>query len=104
MKNYFGFAILLVSFLSSAVQASTGEIKRIYPQGELVKFQPKDDSCNAAYNYYYFDTSSTQGKSTYSLLLSSAVARQAVSVWFEGGEQPCDPNVDKRIMYIYADY
>ncbi|GAB1624079.1 hypothetical protein AAOGI_41290 [Agarivorans albus] len=85
------FPLLLI--FSSCLHANVGEVKRIYPNDERINFQLKGDDCNSPYVYYYFDASTVDGASWYSLLLSAAVSKQQVAVRFSGDNEPCDPAV-----------
>ena len=85
---------------------TTGEVKRIYPNGDTVKFRIKNDTCITGNQYYYFrmnDSDSTgmyAAKNWYSMLLASAMASKSVSV--SVASCPTEGNVE--IKYLYQDY
>ena len=98
-------SFIVLMAVCSNIFAAVGEVKRIYPGGSgEIYFQIKNDTCNAAYKYYYFDGATIQGKNWYSLLLASASAGKAVAVTFVGDDAVCNPSVNKQIRYIYTDY
>ncbi len=96
----------VISSISAYGLGSTGEVKRIYPNGDQINFRLKNDTCITGSQYYFFKMNENDisgkyaSKNWYSMLLASAMASKPVSV--SVNECPAEGNVE--IKYIYQDY
>ncbi len=95
------FLVLFISNISIAATSTSGEIKRIYAQGERVNFRLKDNqSCNPNNKYYYFTLDSEVKKTWYSLILAAANTSKRVVVSIED----CPSAASIEVKYIYQDF
>lgn len=107
MRKVILFIILAASI--QPVQARTtvsGEIARIYPNGNHIHFRLKNDNCVDSSEYYYFSLTDSSGnpsevaKAWYSLLLSAAVAGKKINV----SVAECVGGTKIPVRYIYQDF
>ena len=103
MRNRILMLVLFLTLSNSVMAVGvTGKVARLYPQGDIVYFRLKNDTCNTGNDYYTFNmtTQAPAAKNWYALLLAAGVSQQEVRV----AVADCTAGQDKQVIYIYQDY
>jgi len=110
MKKLF----LLLPFLLISIECKagsvSGEVERIFPftdsvGNSVVNFRLKNDSCKLSGSqgntYWRFKLETEIEKAWYSMLLAAATTGKPIRA---GVTDPCDPNKNEYVNYLYQDY
>lgn len=104
--NVIWMAILMIFSLSSQADTVTGQVSRIYANGNHINFKLKGDTCNdLSNNEYYKFTPDTEIKKYWSaLLLAAANTGKPIRVQISACSTEGNPIGSKEVGYIYQDF